>query len=90
MFIALAAAAMLRPLSPAPTRRLSGPRPSAFGGRQGPGEPVRREAYLAKSSEPASLPVASMSNETQDVPLVRLDRLPGATNNVGFTAPDTR
>ena len=41
MFIALAAAAMLRPLSPAPINEgLSGPpRPSAFGGRQGPGEP---------------------------------------------------
>ena len=62
-------------------------RPSAFGGRGGPGEPgeAKTIAYLAKSfAEAGFAPGGEHGGWTQDVPLVRLDRLPGATMMLNF------
>ncbi|MBC7497002.1 MAG: peptidase M20, partial [Sphingomonadaceae bacterium] len=87
MLIALAAAVMAPPLSPArikeDVRVLSS---DAFGGR-GPGEPGEGKtiAYAAKAMAAAGFaPGGEHGGWTQDVPLVRLDRLPGATMSLGF------
>ncbi len=87
MLIALAAAVMASPLSPArikeDVRILSS---DAFGGR-GPGEPgeAKTIAYIAKAMAAAGFaPGGEHGGWTQDVPLIRLDRLPGATMSLSF------
>lgn len=58
----------------------------AFGGR-GPGEPgeARTVAYIAKALAAVGFePGGEQGGWTQAVPLVRLDRLPGATMTLGF------
>ena len=58
----------------------------AFGGR-GPGEPgeAKTIAYISNALAAAGFePGGEHGGWTQDVPLVRLDRLPGATMTLGF------
>jgi hypothetical protein len=89
MLIALAAATAVAATSLSPVRIKEDVRvlsSDAFGGR-GPGEPGEGKtiAYLANAMAAAGFaPGGEQGGWTQNVPLVRLDRLPGATMMLSF------